>query len=154
MKKIKRIRIKCKCGCGKTLVNRGIDGKLRFYIPSHWKKIFKQGLNKGKKWKDITHHNKWRGGRSTANGYIVIYSPNHPFKHKNRNYVYEHRLVMEKKIGRYLTPKELVHHINGNRLDNRLENLGLTDRSSHGRHHGKEHYNNGMTLFGKVTKKQ
>jgi len=69
------------------------------------------------------HHN-WINGKSiNKNGYIIIQSPDHP---KNNNgYVLEHRLVMEKHLGRYLKNKEVVHHINGIRNDNRLENLML-----------------------------
>lgn len=65
----------------------------------------------------------WRGGRSTTYGYILIFSPKHPFA--QQKYVTEHRLVMEKQIGRYLKPEEIVHHINGIRNDNRIENLML-----------------------------
>lgn len=67
----------------------------------------------------------WKGGRiQTSSRYIVVQVPNHPGAQKN-GYVPEHRLVMEKMLGRYLTAEETVHHINGVRNDNRPENLEL-----------------------------
>ena len=71
-----------------------------------------------------------RGRQKRANGYIALYSPQHPFAKNNR--VFEHRLVMEKHIGRYLLFKEVVHHINKIVSDNRIENLMLF--SSTGEH--------------------
>lgn len=70
-----------------------------------------------------------------GDGYILVYSPNHPFSNK-KGYVLEHRLVMEKHLSRYLNPKEVVHHINSNFSDNRIENLKLfLNNSEHHKFH-------------------
>ena len=75
----------------------------------------------------------WKGGKKAdKSGYILIYQPNHPF---NRGrYVREHRLVIEKQIGHYLTPKEQCHHRNGIKSDNRPKNLmAFSSNSAHKR---------------------
>jgi len=78
----------------------------------------------------------WKGGRiKTSQGYILIWKPKHPNVIKKR-YVSEHRLIMEKKLGRYLTKKEVVHHENDIRDDNRIKNLRLfKNQNEHKRWH-------------------
>lgn len=76
------------------------------------------------------HHN-WKGGRYyNGNGYVLIYAPAHPRSRRN-NYVLEHVLVAEQKLGRRLQPEEIVHHLNGIRDDNRPENISVLLRSEH-----------------------
>lgn len=75
------------------------------------------------------------GRRKHRRGYIQLYCPDHPNATVD-GYVMEHRLVMEKHLGRLLDSKEEVHHINGIKDDNRIENLYLFDsKSEHMRHH-------------------
>ena len=64
----------------------------------------------------------WKGGRINYKGYIAIYLPSHP-NAMSGIYVFEHRLVIEKQIDRFLNSNESVHHINKIRNDNRIENL-------------------------------
>ena len=81
-------------------------------------------------------HPMWIGGRvKTSDGYIWLRAPIHPFATKKGFYVLEHRLIMEKVIKRFLSPNEVVHHINHDVSDNRLENLALLDKIEHNRLH-------------------
>ena len=88
----------------------------------------KEKIRKGL-WREKSSN--WKGGTMTEKGYMLIRSENHPYATRNGHYVCEHRLVMEKMIGRYLTPNEEIHHLNGIRDDNREENLLLCTRSQH-----------------------
>ena len=83
----------------------------------------------------------WRGGvmienhnRDCKKKYVLIHNPSHPYA-SSHGYVREHRLVMESMIGRYLAPEEVVHHKNGNTLDNNPDNLELFASNGEHLHH-------------------
>lgn len=98
-------------------------GKTNVYSEGTIKKMREAGLK--------THgdkHPQWTGGIRIHNGYRHIFCPNHPLATKNKT-VSEHRLVMEQYLGRFLRKEEVVHHINGDKLDNKIENLKLFDNN-------------------------
>jgi len=79
------------------------------------------------------NNSNWKGG-TIANGYIYIYQSEHPFANSGK-YVFEHRLVIEQRLGRYLTKKEAVHHL-GEIDDNRPHMLMVfSSNSAHIRFH-------------------
>lgn len=74
-------------------------------------------------------HYNWKGNRwKNSGGYISM-------KDENGKEVYEHRYLMAKHLGRKLDRSEVVHHLNGDKTDNRIENLELLSNSEHTRHH-------------------
>lgn len=87
--------------------------------------------------------------KKRRDGYITVYVPDHPCATKE-GYVMEHRLVMEEYIGRYLKKGEEVHHINGKRDDNRIENLALLSSKEHHALHIKERNDKGEINHHKV----
>lgn len=91
--------------------------------------LFKRG-RKGKpnrtSYKSGKDHPKFKGWRYCGRNkkYKTLLLPNHPNADK-RGYYREHRYVMELHLGRYLTKNEEVHHIDGNGLNNNIDNLLL-----------------------------
>ena len=133
--------------------DRCLDCRNLYFKTEEWKRKMREShktsWNKGKKFihsKSFKKGHKgysgageknsnWKGGRNIHNGYVLIYNPKHSTATK-QGYVLEHRLLMEKKLGRYLTKEEVVHHENGIGDDNRIENLKLfKNQNEHVKYH-------------------
>lgn len=124
--------------------NKGLEG----VMPIPWNKGRKNlppSWNKGFRGEKATG---WKGGIMTQRGYIYIFQPFHPRADK-KGYIKRVNLIMEKIIGRFLKPQEIVHHkgINfpissiKNRQDDSPENLQLFENRSK---HSKNHYPHGF----------
>ena len=85
-------------GCNSEAV-RHHTHKLRIPMRTRWQHLIG---------KTRERNPNWKGGRCEKDGYILIRQPGHPYGHNG--YVFEHRLVMEKRLGRFLLPSETVHH--------------------------------------------
>ncbi|MFA5321163.1 MAG: HNH endonuclease [Smithella sp.] len=92
---------------------------------------FKKGQLVGNK------HYHWKGGIIKTNGYFYVYMPTHP-SCECKGYVRRSRLVMENHLKRLLDDEEIIHHINHNIEDDRIENLQLfKNHSEHMKYHAK-----------------
>jgi hypothetical protein len=112
--------VRCSCGTIKELPGTVLKNKNTKSCGckiNNWHRLHKGYANPN-----------WKGGRRVEGGYVLIYQPDHP-KSKTNGYVREHVLVMENKIGRSLVRQENVHHINGDKQDNRPVNLELWSTS-------------------------
>ena len=89
------------------------------------------------KWNTGTKNGNWKGGRTiTSSGYVGLrVPPGHHLRMRN-GYAYEHRLVAEQKLGRWLRPGEIPHHIDGNKLNNAPDNIEIVSSAAeHFFHH-------------------
>lgn len=113
------------------------NGLVRYYLLKHGITPRTSGYRspKSRTYRGAAHPN-WKGGTYRhSNGYIYEYAPDHPNAPRAKGYVLQHRLVMERALGRLLDDRELVHHRNEVKDDNRIENLEVTSRSGHMRGH-------------------
>lgn len=109
----------------------------------------------------------WKSDRKKSRyGYWMVRSLEHPLRNKD-DFMLEHRLVAERFLltdensvvidgKKYLSPKYIVHHINGNRLDNRVENLCVMTAEEHSFYHnkGKEIKRDSLGRFINKTEKE
>ena len=83
-----------------------------------------------KTWYNISMFEEWKIEKIVKKGdYLYAVVPDHPNATKH-GYVLEHRVVMENYLGRLLTKGEVVHHLDGNKHNNQIENLELLDKST------------------------
>ena len=130
---------RCLCDCGNIVVIATSD-----LIRGHTQSCGCLRKEKAREnWKKMGSLNgannpRWKGGRRVhERGYIWIYQPEHPYANCV-GYVYEHRLVIEEKLGRLLRPEEVVHHIDGDKTNNVPENLDLfKNNAAHASYHQK-----------------
>jgi hypothetical protein len=121
----------CECGCGQL-------------TPLAKKDSTERGYRRGQHLRFVPGHHvasgsanhRWRGGRWIhKTGYVFVAAADHPTANRD-GYVLEHRYVMEKHLGRILAKNEHVHHINGVKSDNDLNNLVVLTKAEHHQLHG------------------
>ena len=73
-----------------------------------------------------------------SKGYILIYKPNHKYSKPKKNWIYEHRVVVENYIKRRLKKNECIHHIDENKTNNKIRNLMIfKSHKAHSSFHNK-----------------
>lgn len=121
-----RLRLVACDQCGQVYLRERPKARSRSNMCSNQCKAKHSNLGKATV---MEKHPRWRGGRfTTATGYVMVMQHGHPNANKS-GYVFEHRIVMERFLGRRLLRNETVHHINGVCDDNRPENLELWVKS-------------------------
>lgn len=101
--------------------------KLPIQRSKQWSIEHRQKMSLARKGK----HEPWKLKPRKIGSYIAWRCPWHPFASKRDFLVMEHRLVMERHLGRFLVSNEVVHHLNGDKSDNHIENLELMTKSTH-----------------------
>ena len=129
---------KCQCGCGTDIpiLSKHRDILLAFARGHNSRTDRSYALRHvGRK---REKHHFWGGGKIIdEEGYVLLRAEGHPRANPHGFYVPEHILVMERTLGRLIPVNEIVHHKNGNKQDNRPENLEVMTRTEHMKLHWK-----------------
>lgn len=106
-----------------------------------------RGMNGNLPRSDGHFNGRWKGGiHKRFDGYELVRKGIIPKKAKGARYVLKHRLVMEQYLGRPLLRSEIIHHKNGNKSDNRIENLEIMNQARHAKLHYKVDKKNGRFI--------
>lgn len=125
---------RCRCECGVEI--EAVSSNLMRGNTTSCGCFNKERVRESNSRRKGKNHPGWKGGKRIGKrGYIILFMPEHPDS-DSRGYIYEHRLIMERKLGRPLGPKEVVHHIDGDPANNAPENLDLfANQARHKAHH-------------------
>lgn len=114
--------------CGQTITTR----RANLYCGTKCRNV---GIAKNRRSYSLEKSPTWKGGKKLdSTGYVLIKSE---LSTRKDGYIQEHRLVMINHLGRKLEDYEDVHHKNGIKTDNRIENLEVITRSEHMSLHAK-----------------
>lgn len=148
-----RVIVHChRCGAqvsryARDVAKRGIQ---RHFCAKCYQAARREGLNNRRrlpdsKIRELDRSHNGRPVRTDRNGYVAIYEPDRAFTDNRKRantlpmgFYWEHRIVMERILGRRLNRNEVVHHRNGIRTDNRIENLQLVTTKEHRQIHNDE----------------
>ena len=129
----------CQCGCGGRTKIATASAPARKEYKGQPLRFIHGHHGRGKRGASSA---RWKGGRRlNTHGRVIVYAPDHPLADRH-GFVPEHRLVMAEMLGRlprWFGPahpdSEVVHHKNGDKTDNRQENLELLSAAEHRRIH-------------------
>ena len=135
-------QIPCKCGCGTMIDETDKRGRRRSFVRGH--------SSRGRRPASTgANHHAWKADQKlfSSHGYIKVrVGKAHPLADPN-GYAYEHLVIWVSAGNPRPILGEVLHHISGEKTDNRIENLELTTRGDHNRHHNTDKARNERGQF-------
>ena len=104
---------------------------LRLWQNPEARKTLMAAAKRNSPYQEGSQNRNWKGGKSLCNGYVSVISSEVRRNSRKHKYVLEHRVIMEKALGRKLEKWENIHHKNRIKTDNRLENLEIVIKKTH-----------------------